>query len=304
MSRTVQHKIARRRTDMKYGIYYAYWEKEWTADYIPYIEKAAALGFDFLEIAATPINGYTNAQMREIRQAAKDNGIFLTAGHGPSARQNLASPDPAIQKEARAFFTDLLHRLEVMDIHTIGGGIYSYWPVDYSQPIDKEADWERSVKNVRDMGRIALDCGVDYCLEVLNRFEGYLLNTAEEGAAFVRQVDVPSVRLMLDTFHMNIEEDSMGGAIRTGKGLLGHFHTGECNRRVPGQGRMPWREIGEALHDIGYDGTVCMEPFVLMGGKVGQDIKVWRNMKENAAPEELDRDAAASVAFERFMFEG
>ena len=288
---------------MKYGIYYAYWEQEWVSDYIPYIEKVAKLGFDFLEIACTPINGYTEQQLKDIRQAAKDNGIFLTAGHGPAPSQNLASADPAIERNAKEFFTALLKNLEKLDIHTIGGGIYSYWPVDYSKPIDKAGDWERGVRNVREIGKIAGDCGVDYCLEVLNRFEGYLLNTAEEGVEFVRQVGLPSVKVMLDTFHMNIEEDSMGDAIRSAKGLLGHFHTGEANRRVPGRGRMPWREIGNALQDIGYDGLVCMEPFVRMGGTVGSDIKVWRDISRGASIEQLDREAAESVAFERYIFE-
>ena len=236
-------------------------------------------------------------------QAASDNGIFLTAGHGPAPSQNLASSDPAVVKNAKEFFTTLLKNLEKLDIHTIGGGIYSYWPVDYSKPIDKSGDWERSVKNVREIGKVAGDCGVDYCLEVLNRFEGYLLNTAEEGVDFVRQVDQPSVKVMLDTFHMNIEEDSMGDAIRSTKGLLGHFHTGEANRRVPGKGRMPWREIGNALQDIGYEGLVCMEPFVRMGGTVGSDIKVWRDISRGASIEQLDREAAESVAFERYIFE-
>ena len=288
---------------MKYGIYYAYWEQEWASDYIPYIEKVAKLGFDFLEIACTPINGYTDRQLKDIRQAAKDNGIFLTAGHGPAPSQNLASADPAVVRNAKEFFTTLLKNLEKLDIHTIGGGIYSYWPVDYSKPIDKAGDWARSVENVREIGRIAGDCGVDYCLEVLNRFEGYLLNTAEEGVQFVKEVGLPSVKVMLDTFHMNIEEDSMGDAIRSAKGLLGHFHTGEANRRVPGRGRMPWREIGNALQDIGYDGLVCMEPFVRMGGQVGSDIKVWRDISRGASIEQLDREAAESVAFERYIFE-
>ena len=288
---------------MKYGIYYAYWEQEWASDYIPYIEKVAKLGFDFLEIACTPINGYSDQQLKDIRQAAKDNGIFLTAGHGPAPSQNLASSDPAIVKNATEFFTTLLKNLEKLDIHTIGGGIYSYWPVDYSKPIDKAGDWARSVENVRKVGKVAADCGVDYCLEVLNRFEGYLLNTAEEGVEFVKQVDLPSVKVMLDTFHMNIEEDSMGDAIRRTRGLLGHFHTGECNRRVPGKGRMPWREIGNALQDIGYEGLVCMEPFVRMGGTVGSDIKVWRDISRGADIAQLDREAAESVAFERYIFE-
>ena len=83
--------------------------------------------------------------------------------------------------------------------------------MDYTWPIDKKGDWERSVKSVREIAKVAEDCGVDLCLEVLNRFENYLINTAEEGVDFVKQVDHPSVKVMLDTFHMNIEEDSIGG---------------------------------------------------------------------------------------------
>ena len=288
---------------MKYGIYYAYWEQDWSADYLPYIEKVAALGFDCLEIACTPLPGYSEEQLKEIKRCAKANGIFLTAGHGPSAAQNLADPDEAVVKNAKAFYIDLLKRLEILDIHTIGGGIYSYWPVDYTKEIDKRSDWDRSVKNVREVGKVAQDCGVDYCLEVLNRFEGYLLNTAQEGVAFVEQVDCPAVKLHLDTFHMNIEEDSMGGAIRTAGKHLGHFHTGECNRRVPGKGRMPWHEIGTALKDIAYQGAVVMEPFVKTGGQVGKDIKIWREVNGSTDIEEMDRDAMESVRFLRYVFD-
>ena len=289
---------------MKYGIYYAYWEDQWKADYFRYIEKAAKLGFDFLEIACTPINGYDRETLLGLKKAAADNGIFLTAGHGPNADQNLASSDPSVVANAKAFFTTLLKNLETLGIHSIGGGIYSYWPVDYSKPIDKPGDWARSVANVREIGKVAQDCGVAYCLEVLNRFEGYLLNTAAEGVKFVKEVDVPSVKVMLDTFHMNIEEDSIGGAIRSTKGLLGHFHTGECNRRVPGRGRTPWHEIALALKDIGYDGNVCMEPFVRMGGKVGEDIKIWRELEPGISEAKMDADAKAALDFERIVFEG
>ncbi len=289
---------------MKYGIYYAYWEDQWKADYFKYIEKAAKLGFDFLEIACTPINGYDRETLLDLKKAAADNGIFLTAGHGPNADQNLASSDPAVVANAKAFFTTLLRNLETLGIHSIGGGIYSYWPVDYSKPIDKPGDWARAVKGVREVGKVAQDCGVDYCLEVLNRFEGYLLNTAAEGVKFVKEVDVPSVKVMLDTFHMNIEEDSIGGAIRSTKGLLGHFHTGECNRRVPGRGRTPWHEIATALKDIRYNGTVCMEPFVRMGGKVGEDIKIWRELEPGISEAKMDADAKAALDFERIVFEG
>lgn len=288
---------------MKYGIYYAYWEQEWEADYLYYIKKAAKLGFDILEIAATPLPDYSDAQLADLRACAADNGIILTVGHGPSGAQNLSSADPNVRANAKNFFIDLLKRLYKLDVHVIGGALYSYWPVDYTQPIDKKGDWGRSVESVREIAAVASDCGVDFCLEVLNRFENYLLNTAREGVDFMKQVGHPNVKVMLDTFHMNIEEDSIGGAIRTAGSLLGHFHTGECNRKVPGKGRVPWGEIGEALREIGYQGGVVMEPFVRMGGTVGSNIKVWRDISCDADEAKLDQDARDGLNFSRYMLE-
>jgi D-psicose/D-tagatose/L-ribulose 3-epimerase len=279
---------------MKYGIYYAYWEKEWAADYRYYIEKVAKLGFDILEIAATPIVNYSDREMVELKACAAANGIILTAGHGPSAEQNLSSPDPAVRANAKAFFTNLLQRLKKMDIRIIGGAIYSYWPVDYSKPIDKQGDWERSVESVREISRVAGDCGVDYCLEVLNRFEGYLLNTSEEAVAYCDEIASPGCRILLDTFHLNIEEDSIGGAIRHAGKYLKELHLGETNRKPPGLGRMPWAEIRQALDDVRFEGALVMEPFIMTGGAVGRDVGVWRELIDRP---DLDGLARASCAF-------
>lgn len=289
---------------MKYGIYFAYWEKEWNADQKSYISKVKKLGFDILEISCAMLKNISREELVEMRDMARAEGVTLTAGYGPGPSENLASSDEAVVKNAVAFYTDILKKLEILDIHTLGGGIYSYWPVDYTKPIDKEGDWKRSVKNVRTVGKIAQACGVDYCLEVLNRFEGYLLNTCAECRQFVEEVDVPAVKIMLDTFHMNIEEDSMTEAILLAGDRLGHFHVGENNRRLPGKGNLPWYQIGSALRAIGYDKNVVMEPFVKSGGKVGSDIKIWRDLSMGAATEQLDRDAAASVAFLRNVFSG
>lgn len=289
---------------MKYGIYFAYWEKEWNADQKQYIKKVKELGFDALEISCAMLKNSTKEELLTMKQMAEDAGIFLTAGYGPNAGENLGSSNPAVVSNAIAFYTDILKKLELLDIHTIGGGIYSYWPVDYSKPIDKEGDWARSVQNVRTVGKIAAECGVEYCLEVLNRFEGYLLNTCAEAKKFVEEVDVPAVKIMLDTFHMNIEEDDMIEAILLAGDRLGHFHVGENNRRLPGKGGMNWYQIGMALRAIGYDRNVVMEPFVRSGGGVGNDIKIWRDLSKGADEQRLDQDAAASVAYLRSVFSG
>jgi D-psicose/D-tagatose/L-ribulose 3-epimerase len=129
------------------------------------------------------------------------------------------------------------------------------------------------------------------------RFETILLNTCEEAMQYCSDVGVNSVKVHLDTFHMNIEEDSIPNAIRLAGDRLGHLHVGEGNRKLPGKGSMPWEEIGKALRDIGYDKAVVMEPFVKPGGQVGKDIKVWRDLSGGADAETMDREIKDSLAF-------
>ena len=290
---------------MKYGIYYAYWEKEWTGDYFKYIDKVKELGFDILEIScgAFKKDYTTDEQLLRIGEYAKEKGIILTAGYGPQKDENLASPDEAVQKNAIEFFKETLRKLHLMNIHILGGGLYSYWPVDFNSDINKERDFETSVKNMRLIAKYAEEYDITLGMEVLNRFEGYLINTCDECLRYVDAVGNNRVGVMLDTFHMNIEEDNIGDAIRKAGDKLVHFHMGERNRKVPGKGTMPWAEIGQALRDINYQHAAVMEPFVLQGGRVGQDIKIWRNLLTDTSEAKLDADAKHSCEFVRHVFE-
>lgn len=294
---------------MQHGIYYAYWEHEWKGDYKHYICKASRLGFDILEIAAGPLPAYSRTDLMELRKCAEDAGIRLTMGYGPSPDHNVGSDDPAIRKNAFQFYQDLFERMQLLNVTLIGGALYSCWPIDYTVSPDKARDWNNSVRGVAQLGKIACQYGIEVLgMECINRFENHLLNTAREGVEFVKAVqqlepEASCVKVMLDTFHMNIEEESIGNAIREAGGLLGHFHTGECNRMVPGQGHMPWHEIRDALKDIHYNGAVIMEPFVMPGGQVGSDIRVWRKLRNDISEDALDRDAQAALAFQRYMLE-
>lgn len=289
---------------MKYGIYFAYWEKEWSADYKKYIDKIAELGFDILEISCGAFkNRYTSdAQLIELKEYAREKNIILTAGYGPAASENIGSSDAAVQKAAMEFFKELLRKLKIMDIKTLGGGLYSYWPVDYTKPVDKEGDLERSIHNMKELAKIAEEYDITLGMEVLNRFEGYLLNTCEEAIAYVDAVGSDHVKIMLDTFHMSIEEDNIAAAIRLAGDKLGHLHLGERNRLVPGKGTMPWAEIGQALRDINYQGAAVMEPFVMPGGTIGSEVKVWRKLVKDTSETALDADAKAALQFVKHVF--
>jgi D-psicose/D-tagatose/L-ribulose 3-epimerase len=294
-----------RKHKMKYGIFFAYWENEWSVGYEKYIDKVSALGFDILEIGvAAFLDRYkTDAQLMQLKEYAAEKGVILTGGHGPGKEQNLSSGDPNVFANAKAFYTDILTKLKKMEIRFFGGGLYSYWPVDYSLPVNKLEDWKNSVKNMRKIAKIAEECEVVLGMEVLNRFETYLLNTCAEALEYVNEINHPNVGIMLDTFHMNIEEDDMADAIRMADKNLAHLHVGQQNRKVPGEGKIPWAEIGGALHDIDYNGPVVMEPFVIQGGQIGKDIKVWRDLVPDTSEDALDKDAKDALCYLRSQFE-
>jgi len=254
-----------------------------------------------LEIAPPALFDWSDAQLIELRAVSKDLEIELSSNMGPPKSKDISSSDPEVRKAGIEFTTRCLNIMDKIDSRYLGGAIYSYWPCDFSD-LNKEATWDRSVKSVKTLGKIAEDLGISYCLEVINRFETNLLNSCEEGVKYCKDVDVDSVKLLLDTFHMNIEEDSIPGAIEYAGDYLGYMHVGEGNRKVPGKGHLPWDEIGQSLKKIGFDGNIVMEPFVKMGGQIASDIKVWRDLSDGADEQQLDYDIMESLEFLKTKF--
>ena len=289
------------RNNMKFGIYCAYWEREWGGDAKKYIPKVKKLGFDILEVATADFAGKDDSYFRDMKNMAEDNGITLTGGYGPVFENNIGTSDPAKLEKALSFYTNMFRQMELAGITSIGGALYSYWPIK-SLDFNKSEDFARSVAGMKRLAAAAEDHGITLNMESLNRFEGYLINTCEECIQYVKAVDKPNVKVMLDTFHMNIEEDSILEAIRMAGDMLGHFHVGEANRKPPRPGRMRWEEIGKALKDINYDGSVVMEPFVVPSGGVGRDIRIWREMFSDVSEKALDNEAAESVKYLREAF--
>ena len=129
------------------------------------------------------------------------------------------------------------------------------------------------------------------------------LNTAEEGLSYVLEAGSPRAMIILDTFHMNIEEDSILDAMELvqNAGKLANFHVGEANRRIPGTGRtgMDWAGIFSNLRAHGYTGCVLMEPFVRMDLPSSKNTCSWRNLTKNTTLEEYMKDVETGYRFIR-----
>lgn len=286
---------------MKIGTYFAYWAKEWQVDYHPFIDKAADAGFDVIEISSGIMN-LNDEGLDRLKKHALDRNLIMTACLGLPKPLDVSSSDEAVRRAGVDYLKRLIRCMDRADIRKLGGIIYAYWPCDYSLPVEKDRAREKSILSVREVADFAADYGVELEMETVNRFEQFMFNDANEAVMYVKDVDKPNVKVMLDSFHMNIEEDSMSGAILTAGDYLGHFHIGECNRKVPGKGRMPWEEMANALREIHYNGCIVMEPFVRMGGGVGSDIKVWRDISGHADDAKLDDDIRESCAFCKRVF--
>ena len=288
---------------MKFGTFFAYWAHEWAGDYMAYARRIRSLGFDVIEISAGQLLALSDKQLVEMRALCRDIGLEVSSNIGPAKQYDVSSSDPAVRQAGIEYLSAIMRRMSILDSQVLIGILYSHWPYDFVDT-DKPAVWSRAVQSVKALGNYAESQGIRLCLEVVNRFENFLLNTSEEAIRFLNDVEMRNVEVLLDTFHMNIEEDSIPDAIRLAEGRLGHLHVGEGNRKVPGKGHLPWKEIGKALKDISYDRFVIMEPFVLKGGQIGNDIKVWRDLSGGADQARLDADIKASLAFLKDAFLG
>ena len=278
------------------GLNYAYWNPTWSSNPLPFVSRTRLCGFDILEINAQRVLSMTDKERNVLKAAAKDAGLSYTYIGGVTPDTDLASEDRAVRERGIIFLEEQAQAVSDMGGSLLSGVLYSSWCQRLPPGKDRRALTDYSVEAMREAIKAAEDRGVIFGLEVVNRFEHYMMNTAEEGVAFVEQVDSPCCKLLLDTFHMNIEEDNLREAIVKAGKWLAHFHVGETNRRPPGRGRIPWPEVIAALHEIEFQGPIVIEPFITPDGDALREMPVYRDLLGDA---KLDEEASRSLGFLR-----
>ena len=263
-------------------------------------------GCEVLEVGAPHLLDMTDEQLKELKATCDELGMEITSNIGPSKEYDLASENPEIRANGVKFLTDILRAMSKIGSKSLVGAMYSYWPCTDFKYDDKAGAWDRSIEAMKEVAKVAEELNIECCLEVLNRFETYIMTNCDEAIEYCKRVGSKNVNILLDTFHMNIEEDNLPDAIRKAGDLLGHLHVGEGNRKLPGmsKGSMPWAEMGEAVREINYNKCVVAEPFLLAGGKVGADIKVWRDLSNGADDEQMDKYLTESMKFLKEKFVG
>ncbi len=285
----------------KLGIFMNFWEKNWDADHAKYIKKAAEIGYDILEFQAQPLLEMSDEKLKSLKALANEVGIELTYSLGLDPNYDVSSPDEAVRLGGVDYLQRIIRQIQKMDGTLLSGVSYAGWGTPNYVLDDKRPLLENSLKSMREIIKVAEECGVTYCVEAVNRFEGCLINTAQEALDYASEIDSPNIGVLLDTYHMNIEENSIGDAIRLVGDKLTSFHTGENNRTAPGKGHLDWDEIFGALSAIGYKNRIVCEPFVMQGGEVGRDIHVFRDLIDNLSEARIDEEAKYILNFEKEM---
>lgn len=138
-------------------------------------------------------------------------------------------------------------------------GMFSSRLPPFEAPRSAEQDREVLLSGLTELGEHASAEGVTLYLEPLNRYEDHMVNRLEQAAELIKEVGLDSVRIGIDSYHMNIEETDPARAIIDNAPYIGHAQVSDSNRFQPGAGHLDWPAWLGALHTIGYDGYLAAE---------------------------------------------
>jgi D-psicose/D-tagatose/L-ribulose 3-epimerase len=241
--------------------------------------KIASMGFDVVEIA---VEDPALINIRVVKEALERYNLKanICGAFGPS--RDLTHDDPAVHKNCFDYIEACLDQCVAVGTHFFGGPMYS--AVGKARMVSSDqrrTEWERAVNNLCIVCDMAAARGLQIALEPLNRFESDLVNTAADVVRLVKDINHPAAKVMLDGFHMSIEEKDIEEAIITAGDQLIHLQVSENYRGTPGTGQTPWLAYKSGLEAINYTGVVTIESFTPENRELAGAVCFWHPMAES-----------------------
>jgi len=229
-------------------------------DLIGKYEFARSAGFDAIELRGE--GGFRFRERLPELRAARDAGVVM-----PSVC--VAMPHFIGSFDARLRRDAIDNMKSLLDVIVEVGGRGAVTPAAYGQfslrlppfvpPRSPEEDREVLLEGLTELGKHAEEVGGEVWLEPLNRYEDHMVNTLDQAVALCEAVGIPSVRVMADFFHMNIEELDLAASIRRAGRWIGHVQLGDSSRLEPGTGHLDFAPAFRALAETGFDGYLALE---------------------------------------------
>jgi D-psicose/D-tagatose/L-ribulose 3-epimerase len=275
---------------MKTGMNLLLWTDHVTEAHDGLLDQIKALGFDAVEV---PIFDTSSTKPYErLGQRLKSLGLRATAVTVMGPETNPISPDPAIREAAVAHLDRVFECGQAFDCEILCGPTHSAIGV-FSGNAPTRDEFEAGVETFKMVGEKAASRGIRVALEYLNRFEIYFLTTAAQAVRFVEAVDHPSVKMMYDSFHANIEEKDQARAFASCARHVIHVHVSENDRGVPGTGGVNWPSFWSGINGNNYDGFLTIEAFGRALPSLAAATRVWRDLFDD--PIALCRDGLAFI---------
>lgn len=265
------------------GIEIFYFMDRWLDDQASHFQTASDCGYDGVEISLMP---HVLEDHRRIGVEADRLGLGIVASTGLTPSKDISDPDPTIRRAGVEYLKRCLDAAADLGSPILGGVTYAPWfgfPDD-----DLHARRERSAASLRDVARAAESVGVDVCVEILNRFESFMFNTVDQANDYLDMVEHPSIKIELDTFHMNVEEADLAAAVRSASPRLGHVQVAGSNRSMPGKGHIDWSSLADTLDDVGYEGWVVVETFPNPHVETGRSTHAFRPLVTDLIGEAIE----------------
>lgn len=261
---------------MNIGCHGLVWTGNFDADGIRLaVQKTKEAGFDLIEF---PLMDPFSFDVAVAKDALEEYDLAVSASLGLSEATDVTSSDPAIVAAGEALLIKAVDVLADLGGQHFCGVIYSAMK-KYMEPVTAEglASSQAAIARVADH---AAERGVSVSLEVVNRYETNVLNTARQALAYVAEVDRPNLGIHIDTYHMNIEESDMFAPVLDAAPALRYVHIGESHRGYLGTGTVDFDTFFKALGRIGYDGPIVFESFssAVVAPDLSRMLGIWRNL--------------------------
>jgi D-psicose/D-tagatose/L-ribulose 3-epimerase len=259
---------------MRIGFNLLLWTTHVTDEHRGVIRAIKKAGYDGVEI---PMFEGTPEHYAKLGDMLEKEGLGRTVVSVFGAvEKNPLSDDPAARAAALDYAKWAIDCTSALGANIIAGPMHSTLG-HFSGAGPTKEERKRGIALHRKAGDYAAKKNVRFALEALNRFECYFLNTMEQLADYLDDVNHAHVKAMYDTFHANIEEKDPVAAVKTIKKHLIHVHISESDRGTPGKGHVPWAATYKALRRAKYDGWLTIEAFGRAMPAVAAATRVWRD---------------------------
>jgi D-psicose/D-tagatose/L-ribulose 3-epimerase len=250
------------------------------------IDKATRIGFDVIEALIFDPDAIDGKMTRRI---AKDAGIGVSLGMALGQESDISSSDPAIARRGVETVERCLAIAEEAGSSAVSGITYAAFNRYNAPPTPTQR-----TQVVDALGRLAdkaASRGLRLGLEPVNRYESFLVNTLDDASSIIREIGSKSLFVHVDTFHMNIEESDIAGAIARNIDLIGYAHVAESHRGVLGSGTFDFKTFFRTLARSGFTGGYTVESFssAVLGPAIVGAVGLWRQAWTDA--DKVARDA-------------